>query len=257
MHIESVNNPRVKRLVQLATKAKARNAEGVFVVEGAREVSRAVACGYALRELWTTKPNDIADTLIKHAAQFYSCTPSVFEKIAYRESVADVVAVFEMKNFTLQNLNLPENPIVAVLDAVEKPGNLGAILRTCDALGVHAVLVCDMAVDIYNPNVIRNSLGAFFNVPTVVASRQEVVSFCQEQNIGLFATHLEAAVPYTTPDYTLGTAIVLGSEAMGISDFWLDKTKQNIIIKMNGVADSLNVSVAAAIVLAEVVRQRA
>jgi TrmH family RNA methyltransferase len=143
-----------------------------------------------------------------------------------------------------------------VVEDVEKPGNLGAILRTCNGLGADAVLVCNPKTDIYNPNIIRNSLGGFFDIPVVVCKNEEAIAFLREKQIQVFSAYLKASIPYHTADYTLPTALVFGSEANGLTDVWVNNTKQNIIVPMHGVVDSLNVSVAVAIVLAEAMRQR-
>jgi len=256
LHISSPQNPRVKHLLNVQQKAAFRKAEGVLVVEGGREVERAIASGYTPQEIWMVEGEPIPRFVERHKNIFITCTAQVFSKISYREGAAEIVAVFTIKTHALQDLKLPENPLLVVVEDVEKPGNLGAILRTCNGLGADAVLVCNPKTDIYNPNVIRNSLGGFFDIPVVVCKNEEAIAFLHEKNIQVFSAYLKASIPYHTADYTSPTALVFGSEANGLTDVWVNNTKQNVLIPMHGVVDSLNISVAVAIILAEAVRQR-
>lgn len=256
LHITSLQNPRVKRLLNLQQKSALRKAEAVFVVEGLREVERAIKSGYVPQELWMDEKSEQPYFLSKYQTVIITCSTSVFSKISYRESAAEFVAVFEIKEQTLESLNLPDNPLLVVVEDVEKPGNLGAILRTCNGLGADAVLVCNPQTDIYNPNVIRNSLGAFFDIPVIVCSNDEAIEFLEKMKIQIFSAYLEASIPYHQADFNQPTALVFGSEAYGLTDVWVQNTSQNIVVPMHGVVDSLNVSVAVAILLAEAVRQR-
>jgi TrmH family RNA methyltransferase len=256
MHITSLQNKRVKRLVQIIQKARIRKAERVYIVEGIREVSRALSCGLKPLEIWVRLGAEVDQQILQQCDEVVTCDQDVFEKISYRGSASEILALFRQKEFHLNDLSLPSNPVIVVAESVEKPGNLGAILRTSNALGANAVVVCDPAVDLFNPNVIRNSLGAFFDLPMAVATPSACIDFFKSRDIKMFVTHLEASVNYTVPEYTGGVAIVFGSEATGISDEWLRHSESNIIIPMQGVVDSLNVSVAAAIILAEIQRQR-
>jgi TrmH family RNA methyltransferase len=167
-----------------------------------------------------------------------------------------MVAVAEMKSFSLDEVSLSDNPLIVVLETVEKPGNLGAILRSADGAGVDLVIVCDQQMDIHNPNVIRNSLGGFFNVPTVQCASEDAIAFLEEKSVQILSTYLEASVAYYTVDMKIPTALVVGSEAFGISETWVKASAQNIIIPMTGIIDSLNVSSAASIVMFEAKRQR-
>ena len=255
MHIESLQNPRVKRILNLQQKAKLRRQEGVFVVEGRREVERALLSGFVLEEIWLVV-GDEPNLRLPERIHRISCTNAVFEKITYRESAADLLAVFKIKNQILEDLSLSENPLIVVLEAIEKPGNIGAVLRTCNALGADAVLLCDSLVDLYNPNVLRNSLGGFFGIRVISTTSEEAISFLKRNKIEIVTTHLEASIDYLDVDFTNPTAVVLGTEATGLTDLWVKNTSQNAIIEMGGVVDSLNISVAAAIVLSEAVRQR-
>ena len=254
MRIESLQNARVKRLVALQQKRRERNKHRLFVVEGAREVSRALKCNYEIVELWTIDekviPTGIQDSAV------VTCSPNVFRKISYRNDAAVYVAIFKMKAHPFDSFSLSEAPLIIGLENIEKPGNLGAVLRSANAFGADAVVVCDSGVDIYNPNVIRNSLGGFFDLPIVVCSSEQAISFFEKNNIQIVTTHLAASVNYLQVDYSGPTALIMGAESTGLSNLWLKHTSQNVIINMGGVVDSLNISVAAAVVMSEAARQR-
>ena len=259
--ISSAQNPLIKNIVALSAKARERREQGLFVAEGLRETAMALAAGYEAEAVLY----DPAHTTPAHLAQLGACpaeawietSSPVFEKIAYRAGVPNVVAVCKTKPLLLERIALPETPLVLVLESVEKPGNLGAILRTADAAGVHAVVLCDPLTDWYNPNVIRASLGAVFTVPVAAAPAEEVQSWLRKTRLHIAVTHLEASRPHYEADLTQGVAIVMGSEAGGISDFWVRAADERIIIPMHGRVDSLNVSASTAILLFEALRQRA
>jgi len=166
------------------------------------------------------------------------------------------VAVSFPPENSLEKIKLSQNPLIIVLEAVEKPGNLGAILRTADAAGADAILVCDPLTDIFNPNTIRSSLGCVFSVPVVACSSHEAIHWLKSKSIQIFTTYLEASINYLDANYTQPTAIVSGTESTGLSQQWINAADQNLIIPMLGIADSLNVSVSTAIVLFEALRQR-
>jgi len=256
MHISSTANTRVKQVANLVAKARLRKELGLFVVEGIREVSRALSCGYQPVEFWVNAEENHYPELKPFAEKVILCTPAVYQKLAYRESTEVVLGVFKMQELSLSDLKPAHTSVFLIVEHIEKPGNLGAMMRTANGLGADALFICNPATDVYNPNVIRNSLGAFFDLPVIVATVQQVLDFCNSNEIALFATHLHASTDYRLVSYPPKTAILLGTESTGLSDFWLNKTTANIIIPMHGVVDSLNVSVAAAIVLAEVMRQR-
>lgn len=261
--ISSLQNPLLKNIGTLLEKARERRKQALFVAEGLIEVGMALRAGYQIEHLLynpdlTTA--DQIDQLLQYQPQaihqLIQVTEPVMEKIAYRANVPNVVAVFQSPSSTLANLQLKENPIVLVLETVEKPGNLGAILRTADAAGVNAVLLCDPQTDWYNPNVIRASLGAVFTVPTFSISATEAMDWLLQKKIQIVATHLEASFPYYDTDLRGPVAIVMGTEADGISTFWSEKAHQRVIIPMYGQVDSMNVSVSTAILLFEALRQR-
>ena len=176
--------------------------------------------------------------------------------MAYREGTEGIIAEVEAKHLSLNDLNLPENPLIVVLEAVEKPGNLGAVLRSADAAGASAVIVCDPLTDLYNPNLIRASIGAVFTVPVVAASSEETIKFLKEHGIQILTAQLQDSSLYYDVDMRRGTAIVMGTESTGLTDVWRKAADAHIRIPMLGHLDSLNVSVSAAILLFEAVRQR-
>jgi len=243
--ITSLQNPLIKRIAQLGAKARERRREGLFLAEGLREAGLALQAGYRPLQIFFdpahTPPEQVAPWSA-HTGELIAVHSSVFEKIAYRSGVPNVVVLFEIPLQQPDSLQLPANPLVLVLEAIEKPGNLGAILRTADAAGVGAVLVCDPAADLYNPNAIRASLGALFTLPVFVMQAQEALSWLRTRSIPIFATHLEASRPIYDCDLKGPTALVMGAEATGISPFWVEHADHKVIIPMHGKVDSLNVS---------------
>lgn len=259
--INSLQNSRIKSIQKLSAKARERKAQGLFVIEGARELTLAQSGKYPLDSVFVCR-NLFSKSDYPHALQtvsptiLYEVSAAVFQKIAYREGSDGILALAHPKSHQLSDLQLPDNPFIIVLEAVEKPGNLGAILRTADAAAVDAVLVCDPLTDIYNPNVIRSSVGCLFTVPLAVGSNEETLAFLQSRNIQTFAAALTAEPMYRNADFTTPTAIVMGTEADGLTRFWLDRADRCIKIPMRGVIDSLNVSVSAAVLTFEAMRQR-
>lgn len=239
--ITSVQNARVKHVVALQQKSSLRREEGLFVVEGQREIEHCVACGYEVVELYKKDENVNA---------------TVYEKMAYRGSTEGVIAVVKCKEHTLKDLRLKENPLIVVLESVEKPGNLGAILRTAEAAGVDAVIVCDPLTDVYNPNVIRASIGGVFCVPTAVCSSEECIALLKAHQTQILTAQLQDSYEYYDYDMRQATAIVMGTESTGLSQQWREAADAHIRIPMLGRLDSLNVSVSAAILIYEAVRQR-
>lgn len=258
--ITSLQNPAIKNIVKLS-KSKERKEQQLFVIEGARELSLALQSGYRpeavylCREMFEkTKYPDLLDPLSKEIV--FDISLPVFAKVAYRENSDGVVALAKPKQHSLSDLKLSLNPFLILLESVEKPGNLGAILRTADAAAVDAVIVCDPQTDLYNPNVVRSSVGGLFTVQTAVCSSEEAFAWLQAHNIRSFAAELQAAEFYQKTDFTQPSAIVMGTEAEGLSDFWLHNATKRIKIPMRGKIDSLNVSVSTAVLTFEAMRQR-
>lgn len=259
--IVSLQNNKIKNIVKLRTKARERKEQGLFLIEGAREISLALAGNYKLHSLYlcpelfqkTDYPEILhsIDSSIINEVSF-----SVFEKIAYREGSDGVLAIAEPKSHTLDDIKLSSNPFIIVLEAVEKPGNLGAILRTADAAQADAIIVCDPLTDLYNPNIIRSGVGCLFTVQTAVSSNKEALEYLKKNNIKTYAAELNAAEWYQDSDLSKPSAIVMGTEADGLTDFWLKNSDHRIKIPMRGKIDSLNVSVSTAIITFEAMRQR-
>lgn len=256
--LTSAQNSKIKNLV-LLQKPRHRREQGLFVIEGRLEIERALAAGYQITSIFFC-PEMISPSEVEQsdgiASEIFSITPELYEKITYRGSTGGVVATARQQKHTLDGLVLKENPLLIVLESVEKPGNLGAILRTADAAGVDAVIVCDPQTDIYNPNVIRSSIGCLFTVPVFTGNTPEVIDLLKTNGVAIFCTSLTASVPYQTINLKMPSAIVMGTESTGLTREWLDHSDQNIIIPMSGAADSLNVSTSAAIVVFEAKRQR-
>lgn len=265
--ITSAQNERVKRIAKLQRKASARRAEGMTVIEGAREVQRAVENGWQPSELW------FCDEVSKHwkstcvAAQNFSkhlkktpevfqTSETVFQKITYRENPDGVLAVGPLVGKTLADLRLRENPLILVAEGLEKPGNLGALLRTADGAGADAVIICDAATDLNNPNVIRASIGTLFYLPVAEATTEETIAFLKDKGVKILSAVPDAEAVYTDVDLQCPVAIVVGAEDKGLSNVWKKSADLNVRIPMFGKNDSLNVSVSAAILLYEAVRQR-
>jgi len=260
MTISSVQNPKVKQLVLLQQKSSERRKTGLFVVEGQREIAHCLEAGYQLDSLYVC-PKLLEAGLqlpidIPVSTMVCEVTPEVYEKIAYRGSTEGMLAVVRSRQHTLKDLQLRENPLLVVLERVEKPGNLGAILRSADAAQADAVIVCDPLTDLFNPNLIRSSIGAIFTVPCVACSSEECISFLKACDIRILTAQLQDSHLYYDTDMKCGTAIVMGTESTGLTDTWRQAADAHIRIPMLGRLDSLNVSVSAAILLFEAVRQR-
>ena len=252
--ITSKSNPKIKNVVKLQ-KSSERREQNRIIIEGRREIERAVACGFIVDTLFIC--NDILKESFNIAANYVEeVTLEVFEKIAYREGSDGLLAVAIPNYADLKSFKPKKNPLIIVLETVEKPGNLGAIMRTADAAGVDAVIIADPRTDLYNPNAIRASIGTIFSVPLFACSSEECINWLRENDIKIYCTYLKASIDYLEADFRQGSAIVMGTEATGISDIWVDAADQNLIIPMNGIADSLNVSVTTAIVVFEAIRQR-
>jgi TrmH family RNA methyltransferase len=291
--ITSAQNPKLRNLLLLQEKSKARREQGLFVVEGVRELAHCLEAGYKLRTLF------VCPEIVGSAENYFLCSSSknqfsaeqqelavissaaekspqelsvissaaekslvveipeqLYRKVAYRESTEGILAEVEYKALGLNDLQLPENPLIMVLESVEKPGNLGAVLRSADAAKADAVFICDPLTDLYNPNLIRASIGAVFTVPTVAVSSEEAIAFLQAHGIQILTAQLQDSSFYYDVDMKRGTALVMGTESTGLTPLWRKAATAHIRIPMLGRLDSLNVSVSAAILLFEAVRQR-
>lgn len=264
MEITSAQNPKLKEVAMLLEKSKERRKASLFVVEGLREVNACINNGYEIKSLFFNKEIVSAEQAEGFAqkckdAQLYTLTPNAYSKIAYREGTEGVVAVVKEKRLSFADIKLCKKwttPLILVVESVEKPGNLGALLRTTDACGVDAVLVCDPLTDLYNPNLIRSSLGGIFTNQVVACSNAEALEWLTENKITIFTAQLQDSNWYYNTDMASACAIVMGTESTGLTDFWRNAAKEKIKIPMLGELDSLNVSVSAAILCYEAVRQR-
>ena len=279
--ITSAQNPKIKNLLLLQEKSKARREQGLFVVEGRRELEHCLEAGYKVHTLFIcpdlagggtipgaftrTGPRSGAEGMVPPPAEPLSpameplvveIPENLYRKVAYRESTEGIIAEVEVKERSLEDLTLSEHPLIVVLESVEKPGNLGAVLRSADAARADAVIVCDPLTDLYNPNLIRASLGGIFTVPTVAATSEETVAWLKARGIRILTAQLQDSSWYYDIDMTVGTALVMGTESTGLTDSWRRAADAHIRIPMLGRLDSLNVSVSAAILLFEAVRQR-
>lgn len=260
--ITSTQNPRIKAVVSLQQKSQQRRRTGLFTVEGLRELGHCIGGGMNVTEVFACPQilgaegtATLAD-MLPAGVPVTEVSPAVYSRMAYREGTEGVVAVVRQRNLSLADLPLEENPLIVVLESVEKPGNIGAILRSADAAGVDAVIICDPRSDLYNPNLIRSSVGAFFTVPCVECPSEECIAFLKERGISILTAQLQDSNLYYDTDMRRGTAIVMGTEATGLTDQWRRAADAHIRIPMLGRLDSLNVSVSAAILMYEAVRQR-
>ena len=290
--ITSAQNPKLKHLLALQEKSRLRRSEGVFVVEGRRELEHCLAAGFEIEavfvcpEIYAGQDNPLSGVRpsdsphhpfgtvpplsnrgcyvpqgvypARQTSQpnvFY-ISKEIYSKVAYREGTEGIIAEVKAKYLTLDDLALKENPLVMVLEGVEKPGNLGAVLRSADAAGADAVIICDPLTDLYNPNLIRASIGAVFTVPVVCCSSEDAIAFLKARGIRILTAQLQDSSPYYNVDMARGTALVMGTEATGLTPVWRTAADAHILIPMLGQLDSLNVSVSAAILLYEAVRQR-
>lgn len=258
--ITSAQNQKIKDLLALQEKSKERRKKGLFVVEGRRELIHCVEAGYEPYAIFFC-PEIISGTDFDEIAQrcdcaYYEIPRHLYDKAAYRGGTEGVIAELRCKETDLESLRLKDKPLVVVLESVEKPGNLGAVLRSADASGVDAVIVCDPLTDIYNPNLIRSSIGAIFTVPVATASSEETIKWLKDNKIKIYTAQLQDSEWYYDTDMKGGTAIIMGTEATGLTDAWRKAADAHIKIPMLGKLDSLNVSVSAAILMFEAVRQR-
>lgn len=262
MRITSVHNPRVKLAARLRER-KGREEQGRIIIDGTKEIERAIGAGVKLVEVFVCPElaaSEAASRAIEEAvragAERIEVPPAVFGKIAFGERAEGIVAVAQTPRRQFSELALPANPLVAVLASVEKPGNIGAVVRSADAAGVSALVVADGGTDLYNPNVIRASLGTVFTLQVCAATSGETLAWLRAQGLRMFAARVDGATEYTSVDFRGPAAIILGSEAEGLSVDWHASDVTSIKLPMLGTADSLNVSCTAAVLFYEALRQR-
>ena len=245
-------------MVLLQEKAKARKQSGTFLIEGKREIEIAMKGGYEIETILF-----VAEICSENEAQKLSrnselieISKDIYQKLAYRDTTEGILAVAKAKSMQLSDLKLSENPLILIAESPEKPGNIGALLRTADAANLDAVIIANPKSDLYNPNVVRSSVGCLFTNQIATGTTTEIIAFLKERKINFYCATLQNSTSYHTQDYTSPTALVVGTEATGLTQEWRDATTQNIIIPMQGEIDSMNVSVAAAILIFEAKRQR-
>ena len=264
--INSLQNPRVKNVVRLRD-GRHRQKQGLFLIDGIRELSRTAPGGIEIAEVFFCRElcseeqqrrlDEVFEQVDKGAGpQFFTVSKQVFVKMAFGDRAEGVLAVAKTPHWKLDDLQLPQNPLVAVIEGIEKPGNIGAVIRSADAAGVDAVILADCRTDMFNPNAIRASLGTVLTLPIRQTTTPEALAWLREKKLSLFAARVDGSVPYTEADYRSGAALVLGSEADGLSDAWQGEDIHAVRLPMLGVADSLNISATAAVLFFEALRQR-
>jgi TrmH family RNA methyltransferase len=255
--ITSIQNPFIKNLLKLQEKARERKKQGLFLIEGKREIELAKKGGYEITSLlFLTDKRDENILLDFPTAEQIMISQEIYDKLAYRKTTEGILAIAKTKSLSLSELQLSENPLILVAESIEKPGNIGAILRTADAANMDAVLIADAKSDMYNANIIRSSVGCVFTNQIAIGTSEEIIAFLQEKNIQIFAATLQNSNAYHQENFTKSSAIVVGTEDTGLTKIWRTNATQNINIPMEGMIDSMNVSVAAAILLFEAKRQR-
>jgi len=259
--ISSLQNPVIRNILQLREKSRERKKQGLFIIEGLREFNLAVAGGFSIKSVFycpelllPEELNKILSGLI--TTEVIEVTIQVYNRIAFRQDAEGIIALAQPRLHSLNDLDLPSDPLILILESVEKPGNLGAVLRTADAAKLDAVIICDPLTDVYNPNVVRSSLGCIFTVPVVISSTEETLQWLHSKRITSYATSPSAELFYHKCDFSGSSALVMGTESTGLSELWLSKADHAIKIPMMGKIDSMNVSASAAIAIFEARRQR-
>ena len=256
--IQSLQNPLIKNILKLQEKSRERKKQQLFIIEGKREVELAFKSDFEIESLLFISQK-IDHHYIKqfNAKEVIEITPEIYQKIAYRESTEGIIAVAKSKYINLKSLTFKNKyPLILVLEGIEKPGNIGAMIRSADAANIDAVILADPKTDHFNPNVIRSSVGGVFTKKIVISSSEEIIAFLRQKNVKMYAATLQNSNKYTDEDYTEASAIIVGTEAHGLTQIWRNHSIKNINIPMQGEIDSMNVSVAAAILLFEAKRQR-
>ncbi len=260
--ITSVQNPIVKEIIHLQEKSRVRKNKGLFIIEGLREISLAVKVNFEIKtllfcdEIISLKDIKILTNDII-SFEIIEISKEVYQKISHRKTTEGIIAIALTKKLGLNKLNLSANPLILVAEAPEKPGNIGALLRTADAANLDAVIIANPKTDLYNPNIIRSSVGCIFTAQIATGTTDEILTFLNHNHINIFAAALDPeSKNYTQINFKGSSAIVVGTEATGLNDVWLESSTNKIIIPMEGEIDSLNVSVSAAILIFEAKRQR-
>lgn len=260
--ITSLQNPLVKQIIVLEAKPRERKVQNLIIIEGLREIRLALTTGFTITSLLYCREiindKELQSLLSQTISTFEMAevTSEVYNRLAYRKDSGGVIAIARPGRILFSDIKLSLNPLILVLESVEKPGNLGAVLRTADAANLDAVIICDPQTDIYNPNAIRASLGAIFTMPVVTTSTEEAISWLKSNKVKMFGTALTANHYYHEVHFREPTAIIMGSETSGLSQKWLDEAELLIKIPMRGKIDSMNVSTSAAVVVFEALRQR-
>lgn len=258
--ITSTQNSFVKHLLLLKEKSRERKKSGLFVIEGKREISLAIQGNYTIETLLLCKEVIIKDTissLVNTSTKIIEISKNVYQKLAHRDTTEGFIAIAKTKDLSLKNITFKtDNPLILVAEATEKPGNIGALMRTADAANVDAVCIANPKTDVYNPNIIRSSVGCIFTNQIATGTTKDIIDFLKSQDININCATLQSSIPYHEQDFTKSTAIIVGTESTGLSDEWVNNSHQNIKIPMQGKIDSMNVSVAAGILIFEAKRQR-
>ncbi|MEI7492338.1 MAG: RNA methyltransferase [Bacteroidota bacterium] len=259
--LTSLQNPFIKDVLLLREKSRERKTRELFIIEGIREFNLAVSGGFLIQAVAFCPDLLPAEEVTKLSgysflSNLFEVSRQVYNRIAFRQDAEGVIALSRPRLYGLNDLILPPSPLILILESVEKPGNLGAVLRTADAANIDAVIICDPLTDVYNPNTVRSSIGCIFTVPLSVSTTQDTIAWLHSRGIKSYATSLGADLFYHTLDFRGPTAFVMGTESTGLSELWLTKADHAIKIPMGGKIDSMNVSVSAAIVVFEARRQR-
>jgi TrmH family RNA methyltransferase len=260
MKITSIQNPKIKQLQRLNQKSRERKKSGLFIIEGKREIQLAIQAGYSLDSLYYREGYS-AETIIQQSGisrkSVFEISPHVFSKIAYRHQTEGVLVVAKSLPREIEEFNPGEDAIILILESPEKPGNIGAVLRTADALGIDGVIISDPLTDIYHPNIIRSGVGAIFTTNTITGTNDKVYDFLSHHKFKIYSAVLSNnSLPHDQADYNGKIALIIGTESTGLSNFWKDKADRDIMIPMRGRIDSLNLSVSAALLMYEAIRQR-
>lgn len=260
MKILSLDNKKIKNILKLQKKSRCRKIQSMFIIEGIKEIKMAIYASYEIQEIFLCK--EIFEFKYLSMLNNYKITEisqKVFKKISYRKTSGGLIALSKIKNFFLEKINIKKESIILILDKIEKPGNLGSILRSADCAGIDAVILSDPQIDIFNPNVIRSSIGAVFNMNVIIENYKKIISWLIINKVKIITTAFEKKsknIFNVNFKKLVAIAIIFGSENKGISDHWLKITNENIKIPMNGKIDSLNISNAASIITFEAIRQR-